>query len=64
MLKFLHVLLAIAAVGTNLTYGIWLSRAAREPRHLEFALKGIMVLDDRFANPAYSPLFLTGVAMI
>jgi len=36
--EFLHVLLAIAAVGANIIYGIWTSRAAREPRALAFAL--------------------------
>jgi hypothetical protein len=35
VLKFVHVLLAIIAVGANITYGMWLGRAAREPAHLE-----------------------------
>jgi len=64
LLKFLHVLLAIAAVGANLTYGIWISRAAREPRHLAFALRGVKILDDRIANPAYALLLITGLAMV
>jgi hypothetical protein len=29
VLKFLHVLFAIVAVGFNASYGIWLARAAR-----------------------------------
>jgi uncharacterized membrane protein len=64
ILKYLHVLLAITAVGANITYGIWLSRAAREPQHLAFVLKGVKVLDDRIANPAYALLFVTGIAMV
>ena len=64
ILKFLHVLLAIMAVGANVTYGVWLSRAARDPRHLPFALRGVKRLDDRLANPAYALLLVTGVAMI
>ncbi|MDQ7843016.1 MAG: DUF2269 family protein [Armatimonadota bacterium] len=64
LLKFLHVLLAIAAVGANITYGLWLARAAREPRHLEYVLRGVKVLDDRVANPSYALLFVTGAAMI
>ena len=64
ILKYLHMLLAIAAVGSNLTYGIWLARAAREPGSLAFALKGVKVLDDRIANPAYALLLITGIAMI
>jgi uncharacterized membrane protein len=63
-LKFLHVLLAIVAVGTNVTYGVWVSRASRDPRHLAFALRGIKVLDDRMANPAYGLLLVTGLGMV
>lgn len=64
LLKFVHVVLAITAVGTNITYAVWLSRAGREARHLEFALKGIKALDDRLANPAYGLLFLTGLGLL
>ncbi len=64
LLKVIHVILAIVAVGANMTYGVWISRAAREPRHLAFALRGVKVLDDRIANPAYVLLFLTGLAML
>ena len=52
ILKWVHMLMAIAALGTNLTYGVWLTRAARESQHLGFALRGIKILDDRIANPA------------
>ncbi len=64
ILKFLHVFLAIAAVGANMTYGVWLSRAARDPKHLAFTLKGVKVLDDRIANPAYALLLVTGIVML
>lgn len=62
--KLVHVLLAMVAVGFNASYGIWLARAAREPAHLAHVLRGIKVLDDRFANPAYLLLALTGVANV
>jgi uncharacterized membrane protein len=62
--KFLHVLLAIVAVGFNASYGIWLARAAREPEHRAHVLRGIKVLDDRFANPAYALLLVTGLTMV
>jgi uncharacterized membrane protein len=62
--KFLHVLMAIVAVGFNATYGIWLARAAREPEHELHVLRGIKILDDRFANPAYGLLLLTGIWMV
>jgi uncharacterized membrane protein len=64
ILKFFHILLAIAAVGFNASYAIWLARAARERDHLDFALRGIKFLDDRIANPAYGLLLVTGLAMV
>lgn len=63
-LKFLHVFLAIVAVGFNVSYGIWISRAAREPEHEAFTLRTIKLLDDRFANPSYVLLLLSGLGMV
>jgi uncharacterized membrane protein len=62
--KFIHVLLAIIAVGFNASYGIWLSRAGREPEHELHVVRGIKILDDRFANPAYGLLLVTGLLMV
>src|SRR5437870_10587279 len=65
MVKYLHVLFAIIAVGTNATYGIWLARAAGAPQATQsHVLRTIKVLDDRFANPAYVLLAVTGVTMV
>src|SRR5438105_15220839 len=64
LLKFVHVLLAITAVGSNITYAAWNIRGAREPQHLAFALKGIKFLDNRVANPAYGLLLLTGLTLV
>jgi hypothetical protein len=65
IVKFVHVLLAIVAVGFNATYGVWLARVAREPVPTQsFVLRGIKRLDDSFANPAYVLLAVTGVAMV
>ncbi|HEV8228820.1 MAG TPA: DUF2269 family protein [Candidatus Limnocylindria bacterium] len=62
--KFVHVLLAIIAVGFNASYGIWLARAAREPVAIQsHVLRTIKLLDDRFANPAYGLLLVTGLFM-
>lgn len=63
-LKVLHILLAIVAVGANVTYGVWQARAASHPEHTGYALRGIKVLDDRIANPAYIALALIGIAMV
>ena len=65
VVKFVHVLLAIIAVGFNATYGVWLARVAREPVATQsFVLRGIKRLDDWFANPAYVLLAVTGVTMV
>jgi len=64
IIKYIHILLAIIAVGFNASYGIWLARAAREPEHEMHVLRGIKILDDRFANPAYALLLITGLAMV
>jgi uncharacterized membrane protein len=64
LLKYLHVLMAIVAVGFNASYAIWLRRAAGDPEHRAFALRGVKFLDDRFANPAYAVLLVTGLIMV
>ena len=63
-IKFVHILLAILAVGFNASYGIWLTRAAKEPNHQSHVLRTIKFLDDRIANPAYVLLLVTGAAMV
>jgi len=63
ILKWLHVLLAITALGANITYGLWFSRAGKEPEHFGFVVRTVRVLDNRIANPAYGLLLITGFAM-
>jgi hypothetical protein len=63
-LKYLHVLFAITAVGSNITYAIWGARAKAEKEHLGFALRGIKFIDDRVANPAYGGVLVTGLVMV
>ncbi|HET9847735.1 MAG TPA: DUF2269 family protein [Candidatus Dormibacteraeota bacterium] len=63
LIKYLHVLLAITAVGSNITYAAWNVRAARETAHLAFVLRGIKFIDDRIANPSYGLLLVTGLAL-
>lgn len=64
LLKWLHVLLAMIAVGANITYGLWIRQAARNPQNLPFVLRGLKFVDDRVANPAYILLLITGLAMV
>lgn len=64
LLKLIHVLAAIVAVGSNVTYAFWLGRAGRDRERLLFALQGVRALDRRIANPAYIVLGITGPAMV
>jgi len=64
IVKYIHILAAITAVGLNISYAIWILRAQREQAHTAFALKGIKFLDDRIANPAYGVLLLSGLLMV
>jgi uncharacterized membrane protein len=66
-LKFVHVVLAILAVGFNAAYGLILSRARKagpDARELRFALRTVKVMDDYVANPCYGLLLVTGAAMV
>lgn len=64
LVVFLHIMLAILAVGLNLSYVVWIRRGTRDTAHLSFALKGVKFLDDYLANPAYLLLAVSGVVMI
>ena len=63
ILKWVHILLAITAVGANITYSIWIQRGMANRESLPFALRGVSFLDRRIATPAYVLLLLTGVGM-
>lgn len=64
ILKFFHVLLAIIAIGSNITYGVWFARAARNPESAVVLLRGVKFIDDYMANPAYVLMLPTGIAMV
>ncbi len=64
VLKFIHVLSAIVALGANVTYVVWLRLAGRDRERILFAISGIRYLDRRLANPLYVLVFVTGVAMV
>lgn len=64
LLKYVHVVLAIVAIGFNISYAVWLSLVARNPQHAPLVLRGLKILDDRFANPAYALLLITGFGMV
>jgi uncharacterized membrane protein len=58
------VLAAIIAVGTNVTYFVWLSSARKHPEQAPDVLPGLKALDTRLANPAYVVLPITGILMV
>jgi uncharacterized membrane protein len=62
-IKFFHILLAIVAIGANMTYGVWFARANQNPAFAPVALRGIKFMDDWIANPAYLLMLPTGIAM-
>jgi uncharacterized membrane protein len=63
-LKFIHILSAIVAVGSNITYGVWSARSSGDAARMSFALKGIRFIDGWIANPAYGVLLVTGLIMV
>jgi uncharacterized membrane protein len=63
-LKLVHVIAAIVAVGSNITYSFWLARAGRDRDRLVWTLNGIRRLDRLIANPGYVVLLVTGVLMV
>jgi uncharacterized membrane protein len=64
LLKVIHVLAAITAVGANLTYTYWLRYAGKDRDRLAWTLRGISRLDNFIATPAYVVLLITGVLMV
>jgi predicted integral membrane protein DUF2269 len=63
LVKFVHVVLAILAVGFNLSYAVWRALARGDADRLRFTLSGILALD-RIANAGYGLLLLTGLTMV
>jgi uncharacterized membrane protein len=59
-----HVISAIVAVGSNVTYAFWLRGAGQDRERLVFAIEGIRRIDRRLANPAYGVLLVSGVLLV
>ena len=61
----LHVLGAIAGLGTNLTFGLIMALGERAGGQARvFAIRTIQALDRRLANPAYMAQLVTGLALV
>jgi uncharacterized membrane protein len=64
LLKLVHVLAAIVAVGATVTYAFWLRRAGADQGRLVWTIASIRALDNRVATPLYVVLLVTGVLMV
>ena len=64
LLKVVHVLAAIVAVGANVSYAFWLRSAGRDRDRLIWSIQGVRRLDRAMANPGYIVLLITGVGMV
>ena len=60
ILKFIHIIAAIVALGANITYAVWFTRANKNPEALAFTLHTIKAIDDYIATPAYILLLPSG----
>jgi uncharacterized membrane protein len=64
LLKLVHVLAVVTAVGANVTYAFWLRQAGRDRDRLVYTIGGIRRLDRTIANPSYIVVLVTGLAMV
>lgn len=64
LLKLVHIVAAMLAVGTNAGAVFWLRAGGRDPDRLSFAIGGIRRLDRKVSIPAFGVLFLTGITMV
>ena len=64
VLKVIHVVAVIVAVGANASYAFWLRHAGRDRDRLVYTISGIRRLDRLVANPSYVLVLVTGVLMV
>jgi uncharacterized membrane protein len=63
VVKFVHVLVAILAVGSSAGSSLWLRLAMRSPANLSFAIRSAKFLDEFLTRPGLIVLLLTGFWM-
>lgn len=65
LVRFLHVLGAVVALGFSLSYGLWISRGdAAGGQARPFALRTISWIDRRLTTPAYVLQLVTGLVLV
>lgn len=62
-LKWLHLVAACVAFGSNITHIFWLVSAQGDPVNRARILKTIKTIDDRLSVPAYVVTILAGAVM-
>jgi uncharacterized membrane protein len=65
LVRFLHILGAVVALGFSLSYGLWLARAEVAGGGARpFALRTISWIDRRLTTPAYVVQLVTGLVLV
>lgn len=64
VLKVVHILGAITALGANISYAFWMRRAGNDRDRIVDTIDGIRRLDSRVANPAYAVVFVVGILLV
>jgi uncharacterized membrane protein len=64
LLKLIHVLAAVVAVGANVSSVFWLRRAGRDRERLIFVIGTVRAIDRGVANPGYIVLLGSGLLMV
>ncbi len=64
LLEVAHLVLAVVAVGTNLSFPIWTFLAERDGRSLAFTLRAVRWVDRWVTIPAYLLTAVSGVALV
>jgi uncharacterized membrane protein len=64
LLKTIHILSVILALGSNLTYGFLTYKAEQEPVHLVYTLKTIRWIDRNVANRSYIITLISGLLIV
>ncbi|HET8569612.1 MAG TPA: DUF2269 family protein [Candidatus Limnocylindria bacterium] len=62
-LLLVHLLAVVLALGTNLTFPLWVRAGERDPAHLPFVLRRVRWLDRFVAIPGYAVAALSGLAL-
>lgn len=62
-LLLVHLLAVVVALGTNITFPLWIGAAERDAAHLPFVLRRVRWLDRYVAIPGYAVAALTGLAL-